>query len=106
MHQLILPDVEEVDHINRHGIDNRRSNLRASDRMKNTLNRSKLASKLALTGVDFDKRRNKYSARIYVDNFTIAVGVFDTAFEAALARDRAMTEWAGSYATYNYGVVG
>lgn len=102
LHQLLASGEQETDHINRNGLDNRRVNLRQCTHIQNSLNRVRRKSTLGLTGVDFDSRRKRYGARLYVDGLTIALGYFHSAFEAALVRDRAMTEWAGDFAEYNY----
>lgn len=46
VHRLIIPDSECVDHINHDGLDNRRSNIRASTHGENVKNRRPSVSEM------------------------------------------------------------
>lgn len=85
-HKICFPDglSNMIDHINRNKLDNRKSNLRIVDYSQNNRNVSiKKNNKSGYTGVWFDKRNNKYSARIHSkDGKYLFLGYFDTAEEA------------------------
>lgn len=82
MHRSICcaEEKEEIDHINRNKLDNRKSNLRIIAHWENSHNRSKG------TGVRKPKGRNKWYAQIYVNNKRIHLGCFKTKEEAMNAR--------------------
>lgn len=40
LHWFLLPDADEIDHVNHDGLDNRRANLRSDTHQQNALNRS------------------------------------------------------------------
>lgn len=71
---------EEVDHINRNKLDNRKENLRIVGHYINSHNREKGS------GVHKPKGRNKWYAQIYVNNVRTHIGCFDTREEAIVAR--------------------
>ena len=79
-----------VDHINRNPKDNRIGNLRwitHSGNMRNKKNRGEY-----LKGVTFDKRNNKFMARITIDYKKKHLGCFDTELEAHEAYMKAYNE--------------
>lgn len=86
MHRLLLPESKVVDHINHDGLDNRRSNLRATNQSVNSLNRSYLKS----DGV-YKKSgcRKCWVARISVEGRVIRIGGYYTKEEAVRARKEA-----------------
>lgn len=104
MHRLIMDVVDvswrhvQVDHINRNGFDNRRSNLRLctpSQQMGNTglyrTNRS------GYRGVSWDSRDLRWLARIRVGgDRKLHLGSFRDPWEAALAWNAAALEHFGS----------
>lgn len=57
---------EEIDHINGIRSDNRLANLRSCSRSENMQNMSKKPSLSGIKGVNWDKRRNCYVARVAV----------------------------------------
>lgn len=66
MHNYIL-GCDFVDHINRDKSDNRKSNLRESDKSKNEMNKGiRSNNQSGVTGVHYDKRRDKWVAAITV----------------------------------------
>lgn len=105
MHHVILgrkPEHkrERADHENQDKLDNRRSNLRIVSPQVNNYNTHRPIGASGYKGVRPYKGR--YQAIMSVDNIQIYLGTFDCPFEAALAYDRAMTEWAGEYGVYNF----
>jgi len=69
---------QEVDHINRDKLDNRRKNLRIATRAENVRNVSKRKdTNNQYKGVHFLKNRNKWIARIQINKKRIHSGYFD-----------------------------
>lgn len=97
-----------VDHKNRNPYNNKRSNLRVCNRSQNNSNREKYIRKINnkiittcnFIGVRFHK--GKYEARVSFKNKVYHVGTFDTAEEAAIARDRKALEIQGEFAVLNF----
>lgn len=88
MHQLILPPRTgfEIDHINRSGLDNRRSNLRYCTHSENMLN-SLPSLRSAHPGVVFSKSHGRWIARTRkVSGIRKNIGYFRTKEEAVAAR--------------------
>ena len=85
MHRVIAGAEKggEVDHINRNKLDNRKENLRIVSHSVNTHNRTDAAGYYKPTG------RNKWRARIYVNNETVSLGSFDTEEDAKAAYQEA-----------------
>jgi hypothetical protein len=90
---------EEVDHRNRDGLDNRRSNLRKATRSQNEANKAP-RGRSGFKGVSYDSRSQRYTA--HVGHHKKWVGSFVTAEDAAKARDRAAREMFGEFAFINF----
>lgn len=89
---------EVVDHINGDGLDNRRSNLRITDKTGNARNRSVQAnSRSGYKGVNI--KRGRKSGRAYSAHITL--GSFFTPEEAALAYNKWATLIHGEHARLN-----
>lgn len=75
-----------VDHINRNTMDNRLVNLRTAS-MSDNLANSKLRSDniCGFKGVNYNRKRNRYYARIGSGRNKISLGGYDTAEEASQA---------------------
>ena len=104
LHRFILnaPDNMAVDHINRNPLDNRKSNLRLctlSENSKNIGIRSNNTS--GATGICWDKRMNKWYARIYSEGKNIYLGSFNDFEEARMARLKAEEKICGEFSS-NY----
>lgn len=78
MHRMLCSGVL-IDHINCDGLDNRKANLRPSNKQLNSLNSPKQR------GVY--KCRKKWRAQITINDKATHIGVFDTREEAVTARN-------------------
>lgn len=80
MHRLVLnaKEGEEVDHINRNPLDNRRKNLRIVTRSQNNRNRGG-------KGYSFHKKRKKWEAQICINRKIKHLGYFSTEIDARKA---------------------
>ena len=92
-----------VDHINRDGLDNRRDNLRVCTPAENTRNRrTPTTNTSGYIGVSWMKRNRKWRARVEVDGARIHIGMFNSALDAAIARDAAAIKFHGEFASLNF----
>ncbi len=94
---------EEIDHVNRNGLDNRRTNLRASSRSQNSANRGRQINSGKYKGVHRTANKERWRARIQVNGEGIYLGTFDDAVDAALTYDVAAREHFGEFACTNFG---
>lgn len=107
MHRLILSlkigrdllAVEEVDHINRNSLDNRRENLRIANRLENTWN-AWARYPHGYKGVEW--HCGSWRAVVQIAGKSKKLGSFDNIIDAALAYDRAVYETRGEFALANY----
>jgi len=80
----------EVDHINGLKYDNRKKNLRICTRNQNEMNKGLRSNNTSgCTGVVWNKRDNKWEARIGVNNKKIILGLFTNYDEAVKTRQDA-----------------
>jgi hypothetical protein len=75
----------QIDHINRNKSDNRWCNLREATNSQNINSPVKADNTSGFHGVGFDKRRQKWAARIRVAGKRIMLGRFDSAEGAFIA---------------------
>ena len=104
MHRVVIGSACEgldVDHINGDPLDNRRSNLRVATRSQNMANARPHIDGTGYKGVTFDKRKNKYFARICKNYKTRFLGYYATAEAAAEAYNKAAVEAFGAYSRLN-----
>jgi hypothetical protein len=88
-----------IDHDNGNGSDNRWVNLRPATESQNIAN-SKIRkdNKCGFKGISFDKKRNKYLARIVVNGKSINLGRFNTPEEAHKTYCEAAEKYYGEFA--------
>lgn len=93
MHRFLTncPEGYDVDHINHHVNDNRKSNLRICTRSQNNMNRKG-------KGVCWYKARNKWTASITKDNKKYFLGYYDNYEEALKVRKKAEEEYFKEFA--------
>lgn len=92
LHRFIMNDPENlyIDHINNNTLDNRKQNLRCVKNSTNLRNgRIRKNNTSGVSGVSFDKSRNKWSASIRVNYKIVYLGRFDTLEEARQIRKKA-----------------
>jgi hypothetical protein len=99
---LSAPPGVDVDHINRNGLDNRKTNLRLCEGWQNALNKSvRRDNRSGYKGVS--RYYCKWKATVAVSGKHFYLGLFDTPKEAADAYDKAATELHGRFACLNAG---
>ena len=91
---------KNYDHANRNSLDNRKSNLRKANLQENNRNHSlRKDNTSGISGVNWDKRRNKWCARINNnDKERISLGYFDDIKDAIIARLQAEKKYYGEFA--------
>lgn len=102
MHQLLFgcPAGTQVDHADRDGLNNRRSNLRLASASQNAANAIRGFSAAGYRGVHLDK--SKFVAQIRVGGKIQKVGRFLSAAEAPRAYDAAALRCHGEFAILNF----
>lgn len=98
LHRYILnyKGEEDVDHINRNKLDNRKSNLRIITHEKNSQNKSmQRNNNTNFIGVIYDTARKKWRAEIRCQSKDIYLGRFDEIEDAKIARLNAEFKYFG-----------
>ena len=106
LHRYILDVYESstpiIDHKNNLKYDNRKENLRFATQQTNQINRKENHNNLlGVKGVSFDKRNNKYIARISINGKNIYLGQFNNLLEAKKAREEAEIKYFGEFSYKN-----
>lgn len=103
LHRLIMdaPAGILVDHINQDTLDNRKSNLRLATRSQNMGNRAKHMGKSKYKGVCWIEKRQRWIAQIFTDGKRRQLGRFETEVDAAMAYNKAASEFFGEFAYLN-----
>jgi hypothetical protein len=96
--------LDEVDHKNGDGLDNRRENLRLCTRGQNACNARKTnrARSSRFKGVSWDRANRKWAAQICKDYQNRLIGRFDDEEEAARAYDEQAKILHGEFARLNF----
>jgi len=105
MHRQIMrpPPGRIVDHVNGNRFDNTRLNMRNITRRQNMYNKGKHVGTASIyKGVNYDKRRNKWYARIGCGQERFYLGYVDIEAEAARAYDRKAVELFKELARLNF----
>jgi len=108
LHRFILnlkPGDPEVDHRDRNPLNNQKNNLRVCSREENMRNIkfSTIENKTGYIGVYRNHGNGKYRACCSINNKTYHIsGNFDTAEEAAKARDKYVLTISGEFTVLNF----
>jgi len=102
MHRFLTspgPD-DIVDHANGDGLDNRRSNLRVTNRSMNAANTGKFGVDKTsdFKGVHWAKEIKRWRARIHMNGKTVSLGCFESESDAANAYNQAAIDHFGEFA--------
>lgn len=93
---------EEVDHKNHNTLDCRRENLRRCTKSQNMANmKTPRSNTTGFKGVTYDKRVNRYTARIKVNQKHLHLGSFLTAEDAGIVYNHAAKQHFGEFALFN-----
>jgi hypothetical protein len=104
LHRFLMsaPDVQDVDHWDHNGLNNRRSNLRLCTGTQNQGNsRKQLSTTSSFKGVTWHKHTGKWQTRIRINGKLKYVGLFTSEVEAARAYNQAALEVFGPFACTN-----
>lgn len=105
MHRQLMnfPEGILVDHKDRNGLNNQRSNLRQATRSQNNANRRASRNNISsqFLGVAFEKDRKKWTARIRKNGIGYRLGSFATEHEAAEAYNLGAIRLHGEFANLN-----
>lgn len=102
LHKFLVPSVNKVDHRDRNGFNNKRSNLRQASRSDNQANRLEQRNNTSgFKGVSWSKAAGKWEARIKHEGKQTYLGVFDDAVLAAAAYNGAARYLFGEFAFLN-----
>jgi len=104
LHRLLLnaPTGQGIDHQNRNGLDNRRSNLRLATQPQNNANTGpRSTNRSGYKGVFWDKQAKRWRAQIRVNGKRTHLGRFSDPWEAAEAYNRAALGQWGEFAWLN-----
>lgn len=83
LHRLLMPGVDEVDHIDQNKLNNTRANLRACSHLQNCHNRGiSAANTSGALGVSYVKSRDRWLAQICIDGKKKNLGRYKTRDEA------------------------
>lgn len=105
LHRIVMEakEGEQIDHINRNKLDNRKENLRVCSCSENQWNRDKTRSNSSgFKGVSFHKKANKWQVYIRIKNIPKYIGIFPDKVSAAKAYDNEAKKLYGKFAFLNF----
>ncbi len=104
MHREIMnpPDHLFVDHIDRNGLNNCRSNLRLCTPGQNNRNINSTKGSSKYKGVFWSKKRKKWAVHISLDKKSYCIGYFTDEIAAAKAYDEKAKQLHGEFACLNF----
>lgn len=105
MHRDILGALahQEVDHKDRNGLNNTKSNLRLCTKSQNNANIRRRRPASGFSGVYFDPKCSRpWIARCWVGGRSNHLGCFSDATSAAIARDAFVRDHWGEFAVLNF----
>jgi len=106
MHRQIMEAKkgEIIDHIDRDGLNNLKSNLRIATKSQNNMNRSgRKGTSSKYKGVSWYTSRKCWRAMIQTEGKNKALGYFESEIDAAKAYDEAARKYHGEFAYQNFG---
>lgn len=99
LHYGVDPGEMQVDHIDRNCLNNRIDNLRLATNAENTCNsKIRTTNRSGVKGVIWNKRAEKWVAKIHKDGVSHWIGTYDTIEEAAVAISGARQRLHGEFA--------
>lgn len=103
MHREVLRTSGNVDHKNGNGLDNQKDNLRPATNRQNQHNKRKqIGASSSFKGVGWNKRGQRWVARIMLAGVSQFLGGFKVETEAACAYDAAARKYFGEFARLNF----
>lgn len=98
-----FPPSGTIDHIDRDKMNNRRNNLRLCTQQQNSFNQSlRVTNSSGYTGVSINKATGMFEAYIHYKGKKKYLGLYTTAEEAAVVRDKEALKIFGKYANLNF----
>jgi hypothetical protein len=102
MHQLVM-GAKGMDHADRNGLNNRRSNLRPANQSQQNANQGMYKNNTSgYTGVHWDKARSNWRAEVRKNGRHVWRKRFDDPEVAARARDHQALKYFGEFAVLNF----
>lgn len=99
---MVAPDGYDIDHVSHDRADNRKINLRLSTRSQNLMNKGlHYKNTSGVTGVSYDKNRQKWRAYINKDGKQINLGYYNDFNDAVIARRKGEERYFGEYSFHN-----